>query len=79
MPLNIRSDEVNELAERLAQRTRLNKTEAVKLALQNELQRIEEKLPLRERIRPVVERVMAWPSTGLEADKAFYDELSGDC
>ena len=41
MPLNIRSEEVNELADRLAARTRLNKTEAVKLALRNELERTE--------------------------------------
>jgi antitoxin VapB len=79
MPLNIRNEEVNHLAEKLAARTRLNKTEAVKQALQNELRRIDEKLPLSERIRPIQERIAAWPSTGLEADKAFYDELSGDC
>jgi antitoxin VapB len=78
MPLNIRSEEVNQLAERLAAHTRLNKTQAVKRALENELQRVERKLPLKERIRPIVERVMARPSTGLEADKAFYDELGGD-
>jgi antitoxin VapB len=79
MPLNIRNEEVNHLAEKLAARTRLNKTEAVKQALQNELRRIDEKLPLSERIRPIQELIAAWPSTGLEADKAFYDELSGDC
>ena len=78
MPLNIRSDEVNRLAETLAARTRLNKTEAVKRALENELRRMDATLPLRERIRPIQERVRARPSTGLEADKAFYDELSGD-
>jgi antitoxin VapB len=79
MPLNIRNEEVNRLATTLAARTRLNKTEAVKRALQNELRRMDEKLPLSERIRPIQERIAAWPSTGLEADKAFYDELSGDC
>jgi antitoxin VapB len=79
MPLNIRSDEVNRLAEMLAARTRQNKTEAVKQALQNELRRIDEKRPLSERIRPIQERIAARPSTGLEADKAFFDELSGDC
>jgi antitoxin VapB len=33
---------------------------------------------LRERLRPIQARVMARPPTGLEADKAFYDSLSGD-
>jgi antitoxin VapB len=78
MPLNIRSDEVNRLAETLAARTRLNKTEAVKRALENELRRLDEKLPLKERIRHIQERILARPNTGLEADKAFFDELSGD-
>jgi antitoxin VapB len=76
MPLNIRSEEVNQLAERLAARTRLNKTDAVKLALENELHRLEEAIPLRERLRTIQQRVQRRPSTGLEADKAFYDELN---
>jgi hypothetical protein len=35
-------------------------------------------LPLKERIRPLQERIAAYPSTGLEADKAFFDALSGN-
>lgn len=78
MPLNVRSEEVNQLAEKLAARKHINKTEAVKLALENELRRLDEALPLRERLRPLQRRVLARPTTGLEADKAFYDDLSGD-
>jgi antitoxin VapB len=78
MPLNIRNEAVNQLAEKLAARKRLNKTAAVKLALENELRRIEEALPLRERLRSLQDRVLARPATGLEADKAFYDELNED-
>src|SRR3954451_24357592 len=78
MPLNVRSEEVNQLAEKLAARKKINKTEAVKLALENELRRLDEALPLRERLRPLQERVLARPPTGLEADKAFYDDLSGN-
>jgi len=78
MQLNIRSDEVNLLAEKLASRTHLTKTAAVKLARENKLRRLDEAVPLRERIRPIRERVMARPATGYNADKAFYDELSGD-
>ncbi len=48
------------------------------MALENELRRIEEALPLRERLRPLQQRVLARPATGLEPDKAFYDELSED-
>jgi len=78
VPLNIRSEEVNRLAERLAARKRVTKTHAVKLALENELRRLDEALPLKERLRPLQDRVLARPATGLDADKAFYDALSGD-
>lgn len=79
MPLNIRNEEVNKLARKLAARKHISKTAAVKLALENELRRTDQALPLRERLRPLQQRVRAWPATGLEADKEFYDELSGDC
>jgi len=78
MVLNIRNEEVNRLAERLAARKRLNKTDAVRLALENELRRLEEAVPLRKRLRAIQQRVQKRPATGLEADKAFYDELSDE-
>lgn len=34
--------------------------------------------PLRERVVPLRQRIARRPLTGLEADKAFYDSLSGD-
>jgi antitoxin VapB len=78
VPLNIRSEAVNKLAERLAARKQMNKTEAVRLALENELRRLDEAVPLRDRLRPLQKRVLSRPATGLQADKAFYDELSGN-
>lgn len=78
MALNIRSGEVSRLAERLAARKRLTKADAVKLALENELRRLDEALPLKERLRTLQERVRKRPPTGLAADKAFNDELSGE-
>ena len=65
MPLNIRSDEVNRLAETLAARMRLSKTAAVKLALENELRRAEQAIPLRDRVRPIQDRIAARPATGV--------------
>jgi len=66
LPLNIRSEIVNQLAERLAARRQVNKTDAVVT------------LQLRDRVRPLQHRVLSRPATGLEADKAFYDEVSGN-
>ena len=77
MPLNIRSEEVNRLAEKLASRARVSKTEAVRIALVNELERQERRIPLAERLRPLLERVDAVPDTGLPADKAFFDDGTG--
>ena len=37
----------------------------------------EKKLTFLERIKPIQDRIAARGKTGLEADKAFYDELSG--
>ena len=78
MPLNIRSEEVNRLADKLALAKRMSKTDAVKTALENELRRVEESIPLWERLKPLRDEIAAYPDTGLEADKAFFDELSGD-
>ena len=77
MPLNIRNEEVNRLAEKLAASTGKNKTEAVRSALEGELRRLAQVAPLRERVRAIQDRILRRPSTGFEADKAFYDDLSG--
>ena len=78
MPLNIRNEAVNQLAEKLAARRHVNKTDAVRMAPENELRRLDEAVPLRERVRSLQDRVLSRPTTGLVADKAFYDELSGN-
>ncbi|MCB4802900.1 antitoxin VapB [Methylobacterium brachiatum] len=81
MPLNIRSEEVNQLAEKLASRAGVSKTEAVRIALTNELERQEPRVPrvpLAERLKPLLDEIAAIPRTGLEADKAFYDSLNDE-
>jgi antitoxin VapB len=85
MPLTILDDTVDQLADKLAALKQVSKIEAVRIALENELrlltpvvQPVHDPRPLRERIRHIQDRVASWESTGLEADKAFYDELSGD-
>ena len=73
--MNFRTEVVNQLAETLAAKLAINKTEAVARALRNELQRVTEATSLRARLRPIQDRVMARPATGLDADKAFYGDL----
>lgn len=86
MPLNIRSEEVNRLAGELAARKGVSKTEAVKIALVRALElsppprapspeEVERRWAL---VRRIQEDVASRKPTGLEADKAFFDELSGE-
>ncbi len=83
--LQIRNRRVVELAAKLAFVRRSTKTEAVLHALENEFARIERDnaaadpvKTLAERVKPIQDRVMSRPATGLDADKAFFDDLSGD-
>ena len=57
---------------------RLNLTEAVRLAVANELGRMEREAPLRDRIAAIRRSITARGRTGEIADKAFFDDLSGD-
>jgi antitoxin VapB len=76
--LQIRNRRVVELAAKLAATRRSTKTEAVLTTLENELARIEGEKSLAERLKPLQDRIASVPRTGLEADKDFYDDLSGD-
>lgn len=78
MPLSIRDERTDQLVRELAARKKIGLTEAVRLAVENELRRVDMTTPLRERLRPIQDRIAARPATGFEADKAFYDDLSGD-
>ena len=52
-------------------------TETIREAVENELRK-ERRETLSERIDAIAQGLSKFPKTGLEADKAFYDELSGD-
>jgi antitoxin VapB len=74
MALHIRDSETDRLVRDLAVIKGVGLTEAVKLAVENELRRA----PLYERVRPIQERIKAAGAIGLEADKAFYDALNDE-
>lgn len=79
MAFHIRDPRTDKAVRQLAARKGVSMTEAVREAVENELAKLEEdKRPMLERIRDIQERVAAYPKTGLKADKAFYDWLSGD-
>lgn len=76
--LYVKDEETSGLAARLAARRGISKTAAVKLALQRELARDEETVPLRERMAEWRKANPLGAPTGLTADKAFYDSLNDE-
>ncbi|MDP4021395.1 type II toxin-antitoxin system VapB family antitoxin [Methylobacterium sp. NEAU 140] len=78
MALHIRDAETDRLVRTLAARKGIPPTEAIKLAVRNELDRDAAPPGLWERLKPLHERVAARPATGHTADKAFYDSLSDE-
>lgn len=74
MALHIRDAETDRLVRQLAEIRKIGLTEAVQLAVRNEL----EQIPVRERVRAIQERVAALGDSGLKADKAFYDSLNDE-
>jgi antitoxin VapB len=77
--LYIKDPAVSALAEEV--RKALNapsKTEAVRIALQSQLDKTKAQEPLAARLSRIQDMVAEYPRTGLAADKAFYDDLGGD-
>jgi antitoxin VapB len=78
MPLYIKDDATAELVAELARKRGVSKQDAVRLAVQAELDRIREAIPLRERISAWRNEHPMPPPTGQAADKAFFDDLSDE-
>ena len=78
MPLYIKDDRTARLVSKLAKLRRISKQDAVRMAVQAELDRASEAMPLRQRFATLR---LAHPlprPTGQIANKTFFDELSGE-
>lgn len=78
MALHIRDVETDRLVRLLAEQRGIPLTEAIKLAVRNELEREAQRPGLWDRLKPLHARLAARASTGLEADKAFFDGLNDE-
>ena len=76
MAFQIKDPTTDAAVRKLAARRKVSLTAAVRQAVENELARSERDFD--GRLDAVVRELKQYPPTGLEADKAFYDELSGD-
>jgi antitoxin VapB len=79
MAFHVRDPETDSLVRELALKRGVGLTEAIKLAATEALQReAQDRARRLERMRAIVDEIATWPKTGLKADKAFFDDLSGD-
>jgi len=75
--LYIKDAVTTDLVERLAKRRGVTKTEAVRRAVEADLAKDEPRQTAREKLEDFYRRYPQPEPTGLKADKAFFDELSG--
>ena len=79
MGISIKNEKVEALARRLAQKHGTGITEIIEVALEEKAKRDEEvELPLWERIKPLQERIAKLPKTGVRADRAFFNKMTGE-
>jgi antitoxin VapB len=78
MSLYIKDDATARLVTRFAKLRGVSKQDAVRIAVQAELDRATEAVPLRDRFAAVRQAHPLPPATGKTADKAFFDELAGE-
>ena len=76
MAFHIKDPATDAAVRRLAAERGISLTAAVREAVENELKR--RRRPLIEEIDEIAAEYRSYPLTGLKADKAFFDELSGD-
>jgi antitoxin VapB len=78
MPLYIKDDTTARLVGEFAKLRGVSKQDAVKIAIQAELDRAAKAIPLRDRFAALRQAHPLPPPTGNVADKAFFDDLSGE-
>jgi antitoxin VapB len=78
MTLSIRDAATEQLVRTLAKRKNISLTQAVRLAVANELRLLDGATRLRERIAAIRRSIVARGPTGDKADKEFFDDLSGE-
>ena len=79
MAIHLREPAADLAVRKLAAALGVSLTEAVRVSAENELKRVGDAANTRRaRIKEIQDRVAAMGRTGLKADKAFFDELSGD-
>jgi antitoxin VapB len=77
MAFSVKSKAADAAVRRLAKLKNKTITETIHEAVENEYRRSQREKPLIERLETLAHRYRVFPETGLTADKAFFDDLSG--
>ena len=77
MTFYVKDPATDKAVRRLAKLKGKTLTDTIREAVENELRK-ERRGTLPQRLDAIAQRLRKFPRTGLEADKAFFDELSGD-
>ncbi len=78
MAFSVRNKATDSAVRRLAKLKNKSLTDTIHEAVENEYRRIRGEAPLIDRLEAISARYREFPETGLAADKASFDELSGD-
>jgi len=78
MTFYVKDPTTDKAVRRLAKLKGKTLTETIREAVENEYKRSKKAKSISEKLDELAERLRKYPRTGLEADKAFFDELSGD-
>ena len=79
MAFHVKDPATDRAVRRLAKIKGKSLTETIREAVEEEYERERNKMPFVEKVRELQERAAALSKgPGLPADKAFFDELSGD-
>ncbi|MGN8019692.1 type II toxin-antitoxin system VapB family antitoxin [Phyllobacterium sp. 22229] len=62
----------------LARLQNMSATDVVRMAIENDCNRVRNEFPLIERLAILSKLYRAYPETKMRADKVFFDDLSGD-
>ena len=77
MTFYVKDPATDKAVRRLAKLKNKTLTETIREAVEKELRK-ERRGTLPQRLDAIAQRLSKFPRSGLEADKAFFDELSGD-
>lgn len=79
MAIHLREPATDAAVRRLAATLGVSLTEAIRISAENELKRISaSKTSLEAKVARIQQRARKFTRSGLKADKAFYDDLSGN-